>query len=173
LEQSIRDENPALLEQALRRYHDRVVAAGGSLYFPVPRMDQAEQQGFAEALLVASGDMLCYCAPVDGITRPAPGIPTLLKFKANHSALFQNSARRMIHTSDDHAYAILRESADRSERLLMVFNFRSEAIDLRVDTQAIHATRYVDVVRRTSSQPDPNGLTVKLAAHSYQIFQVS
>jgi len=173
LEQSIRDENPVLLEQALRSYHDRVVAAGGSLYFPVPRMDQAEQQGFAEALLVASGDMLCYCAPVDGITRPAPGIPTLLKFKANHSALFQNSARRMIHTSDDHAYAILRESADRSERLLMVFNFRSEAIDLRVDTQAIHATRYVDVVSRTSSQPDPNGLTVKLAAHSYQIFQVS
>ena len=93
--QSIRDENPVLLEQALRSYHDRVVAAGGSLYFPVPRMDQAEQQGFAEALLVASGDMLCYCAPVDGITRPAPGIPTLLKFKANHSALFQNSARRI------------------------------------------------------------------------------
>ena len=37
LEQSIRDENPVLLEQALRSYHDRVVAAGGSLLFPVPR----------------------------------------------------------------------------------------------------------------------------------------
>ena len=173
LAEAIRDENPQLLEQALRRYHDRVVAAGGTLYFPVPDMKDPELQTLAEALLAASGDMLCYCAPADGVTRPAPGMPALLKLKAAHPALFQNSERRMIHTSDDHAYAILRRSADRSERLLLVFNFSSSPLNVRVDTGAIYAARYVDVVSHTASQPGPVGLTVQLAARGYRIFQVS
>jgi len=173
LARSIREENPQLLEQALRSYHDRVVAAGGTLYFPVPDMKSADLQPLAEALLAASGDMLCYCAPAEGITRPAPGIPALLKLKVEHPALFQDSTRRMIPTSDDHVYAILREAADHSERLLLVFNFRASSAEIRVDAGAIHASRYVEVTTGSSVQTSPQGLSLTLPAHGYRIFSVS
>ncbi len=152
LEQAVRDAKPQLLEQALRNYHDPVVAAGGTLYFPVPNLKDPELQTFTEALLVGSGDMLCYCAVADSITRPAAGVPKLLQFKSTHPALFQNSTRRRIPTSeDDRIYAILRESADHAERLLLVFNFSALPTQVQVDTGAIRAARYVDIESHTES----------------------
>jgi Maltogenic Amylase, C-terminal domain len=97
----------------------------------------------------------------------------LLNLKGSHPALFQNGSRRMIHTSDEHAYAILRDSVDHSERLLLVFNFRASSADIRVDTAAVHASRYVEITTSTASQPGSDGLTVTLLAHGYQIFAVS
>lgn len=173
LEQAVRDENPDLLEQALRSYHDRVVAAGGSLYFPVPEMKDAELQTFAEALLVGSGDMLCYCSASDKVLRPAAGIANLLRFKSTHAALFQNSTRRRIHTSEDrHSYAILREAADHSERLLVVFNFLNSQAEVQVDAGAIRAQRFVDAVTHSNAALRTGKITVDLPAHSYRIYEV-
>lgn len=174
LEQAVRDAKPQLLEQALRNYHDPVVAAGGTLYFPVPNLKNPELQSFTEALLVGSGDMLCYCAVADSITRPAAGVPKLLQFKSTHPALFQNSTRRRIPTSeDDRIYAILRESAGHAERLLLVFNFSALPTQVQVDTGAIRAARYVDIESHTESKVDAGGLGVALPAHGYRIFAVS
>jgi len=79
----------------------------------------------------------------------------------------------MIHTSDDHAYAILRESADHSERLLLVFNFRATSADIRIDTAAIRAARYVDVTTSSAAQTGADGLNLTLPPHGYKIFAVS
>lgn len=173
LEKAVRDGNPELLEEALRNYHDRVVAAGGTLYFPVPNMKDPVLQTLTEALIVASGDMLCYCTLANGITRPAPGIAKILKFKTTHSALYQNSTRRRIPTDDNvHTYAILRAASDGSERLLLVFNFASEPEEVRVDTGAIHAARYVDVDSNKEIYREHNALVVKLPPHEFQIYEV-
>lgn len=120
-----------------------------------------------------SGDMLCYCDFAGGITRPAAGIPALLELKAAHPALFQNSSRRMIHTSDDHAYAILRESADHSERLVLVFNFRAGPANISVHSGAIRAKQYVDVATSSAVQTGPEGLSLTPPPHGYNIFAVS
>lgn len=173
LEQAIRDENPDLLEQALRGYHDRVIAAGGTLYFPVPEMKDAELQTFAEALLVGSGDMLCYCSASNKVFRPAAGIPNLLRFKSTHAALFQNSTRRRIHTSDDrHSYAILREAADHSQRLLLVFNFLNSQTEVQVDAGAIRARRFMDEQNNADAALKTSKLSVNLPAHGYRIYEV-
>ncbi len=173
LEKAVRDGNPELLEQALRNYHDRVVAAGGTLYFPVPNMKDPALQTLAEALIAGSGDMLCYCTPANGITRPATDIPKLLQLKSTHAALYQNSTRRRIPTNDDaHAYAILRAAAEGDVRLLLVFNFSSEPEEIRIDTGAIHATRYVDVHSSKEIYRERNGLAVKLPSHGFQIYEV-
>jgi len=79
----------------------------------------------------------------------------------------------MIPTSDDHVYAILREAADHSERLLLVFNFRASSAEIRVDAGAIHASRYVEVTTGSSVQTSPQGLSLTLPAHGYRIFSVS
>ena len=173
LEQAVREGNPEPLEHALRAYHDRVVAAGGTLYFPVPDMKDPALQSFVEALLVGSGDMLCYCGPVDQVIRPAAGIPTLLQFKGAHAALYQNSTRRRIPTSaDDHIYAILRAAPDGEERLLLVYNFHDSLEEVHVDTGAIHATRYADAESGAEVQHDQNYLALKLPPHGFRILEV-
>ena len=37
---SVEQGKPEIMERALRNYHDRVVAAGGTLYFPIPKVGQ-------------------------------------------------------------------------------------------------------------------------------------
>jgi glycosidase len=170
---SIHQGKPEILEQALRSYHDRVVAAGGTLYFPVPKLDDPADQSFAEALIATSGDLPCYCDPVGRITAPAPEIPALLKLKPVHPALFQNSLRRRIATNDDvDVYAVERSAADDSERLLVVFNFSREAVNVRIDAGAIHGASYIDLI---SEQPQPiaeNHLAIQLDPHGYRILQI-
>ena len=51
LKQSVESGNPEFLENALRAYHDRVVAAGGTLYMPVPDLHDAQRQQLVESLL--------------------------------------------------------------------------------------------------------------------------
>ncbi|HTW45308.1 MAG TPA: alpha-amylase family glycosyl hydrolase [Acidobacteriaceae bacterium] len=170
---SVEQENPAIFEEALRRYHDRVVAAGGTLYFPVPALDNPDDQQFAEALIATSGDMPCFCDPVGGITAPAKGIPQLLKLKPLHPALFQNSLRRRVATSDDaHLYAIERYAANNSERLLLIFNFSNEPENASVDLGAIHGSEFIDLMSGERAQTTDERLPVSLPAHGYRIFRI-
>jgi glycosidase len=173
LRAAVREGKPQLVEQALRAYHDRVLAAGGTLYIPVPDMKDAKLQAFLETLLVGSGDMLCYCGTATGVRQPAEGISPLLHLKAEHRALYQNSTRRMIRTDNDQQYyAILRASAEGGERLLLVFNFADVPGRVRIDTRTIRGNVYVGLQDHRKATADADGLTVDLAAHGYQIFQV-
>jgi glycosidase len=174
LKQSVESGNPDLLENALRGYHDRVVAAGGTLYMPVPDLHDAERQQLAEALLATAGDMLCYCDPRGGITQPGPGIPALLKLKARQPALYQNSSRRRIATNDDsHFYATLRDAVDHSERLLIVFNFQSQPAQVEVDLGAVHGSKFRGVDDAAAAPIRDGGLQVDLPAYGHRIFAVS
>jgi glycosidase len=170
---SVEQSSPQLFENALRAYHDRVVAAGGTLYFPVPKLDNAADQQFAETLIATSGDIPCFCDPVGGITAPASGIPALLKLKTQHPALYQNSFRRQIHTSDEaHIYAAERYAADNSERLLLVFNFSPQPVKATVDVGAVHGGRYTDLLTGTPVSVDGRQLPVSLDGHGYRILEV-
>lgn len=173
LQGSVETGNPALLEASLRAYHDRVVAAGGTLYFPVPKMANAGDQQFAEALIATSGDMPCYCDPVGGITAPAPGISALLRLKAAHAALFQNSLRRRVPTDEDGQIdATVRYAANDAERLLVVFNFSDQPVTASVDVGAVDGERYVDVISHEEEPIAEEKLRLTLAGHGYRIFSV-
>ncbi|MGA8530723.1 MAG: alpha-glucosidase C-terminal domain-containing protein, partial [Acidobacteriaceae bacterium] len=162
-----------ILEEALRRYHDRVVAAAGTLYFPVPKMPNAAEQQLAEALIAVSGDMPCYCSPVGGIIAPAQGIPELLKLKAAHPALFQNSIRRRIATDQDaHVYATLRVSFDGTERVLAVFNFRGQPLRTTVDASAIHGSQFLDLASHEEYRPQGDRMVITLPPLAWRLFEV-
>ncbi len=172
LRTSVEAGNPSLLEQALRGYHDRVVAAGGTLYLPIPKMRNTEEQGFAKVLVAASGDMPCYCGAQGGIAAPAPGIPALLRLKAVHPALFQNSLRRRVPTDHDaQIYAIVRYAADDSERILLVFNFGAQPVEASVDLSAVDGARYVDLLSNTDQRVVGQKLRVSLAGHEYRFIK--
>ncbi|MGB7549565.1 MAG: alpha-amylase family glycosyl hydrolase [Terracidiphilus sp.] len=170
---SIEKGDPGLFEQALRSSHDRVVAAGGILIQPVLDMKDPGKQQLEEGLLATSGDMLCYCNSDDATVRPAPGIPSLLKLKAQHPALFQNSVRRRIATNQDASvYATLRHSADGSERILVVFNFSSQPISAEVDARAIFGSRYRNLESGEMAVVSHGALRVELDGYGHRIFRV-
>lgn len=175
LRESVEKGDPGILETALRSYHDRVRAAGSSLYAPVLKMQNADQQRFVEALLATSGTLVCYCSPADEITAPAEGIAPLLKMRHDHPALYLDSARRRIPTQDDAKfYAILRASSDKSERILAVFNFQATAQTVKVDLGAIDGHALVDLLANPPVANENNGhgdLTVTLPAYGYRLYQ--
>ncbi len=173
LQASVKTGNPHLLENALRAYHDRDVAAGGTLYMPVPNLHDPQQQQLAEALLATSGDLLCYCNARGEITQPGQGTPALLKLKAIHPALYQNSLRRQIPTNDDnHFYATLRDAANHSERLLIVFNFQRQTATVDVDLGAINGSQYIAIDGGQAPGFDHSSLQVQLPAYGHRIFAV-
>jgi hypothetical protein len=170
---SIEKADPAIFEEALRSYHDRVVAAGGALIQPVLNMHDAGKQKLEEALLATSGDMLCYCEPIDSILRPAEGIPDLLKLKTKHPALYQNSTRRRIATDHDQSvYATLRHASNDSERLLVVFNFSPEPVSASVDAGAIAGTSYEELKSHDVLHVTGKKLQLDLPGFGYRIFLV-
>ena len=163
---------PDLFEKALRQYHDRVVAFGGTLYVPVPRLDNESDQIFAEALLATSGDMPCYCSSKPGITDPSTGIPSLLKLKAAHPALYQNSLRRRIPTNDPQIYAIERYAKNNSERLLLVFNFDRKVVNVSLSVGSINGARYVDIFSHIEEPVVGQMMSFSLEPHGCRIFQI-
>jgi glycosidase len=170
---SIENGDPTLFEQALRSYHDRVLAAGGMLIQPVPEMKDAQKQQFVEELLATSGDIPCYCSSNPSLLRPAEGVASLLKLKTAHPALYQNSTRRRIVTNlDKSLYATLRTAADRSERALVVFNFSALPQATIIDTVAIHASVYRDLESGAVTDIRKDKLALQLPAYGHRIFRV-
>lgn len=173
LPDSVREHNPDLFEKALQQYRDRVVQAGGTLYVPVPRADSRDQQEFLESLIVTSGDMACYCGITGGITDPATGIPQLLRLRANHPALFQDSIRRRIPTDQPAVYAIERYAKIGTERLLLVFNFASVPSRVSIDTGAINAAGYTDLLTTQQIPAKGRRMQLDLGPYQYRIFGIS
>src|SRR5665213_2745273 len=170
---SVYKAEPELFEQALRSYHDRVVAAGRILIQPVLDMKGPGKQQLEEGLLATSGDMLGYCNSDETILRPAPGIPSLLKLKKKYPALFQNSARRRVTTNQDATvYAPLRSSADGSERILTVFNFSSQPIFTEVDTRAIPGSRYRNLEPGEVATGSDGTLSIELSGYGHRPFRL-
>jgi hypothetical protein len=171
---SVEKGDPGVFEQALRSYHDRVVAAGGVLIQPVLNMHDDGKQKLEETLLATSGDMLCYCEPIGSIVRPAKGIADLLKMKREHPALYQNSTRRRIATDhDESVYATLRDAANNSERLLAVINFSAEPVRVSVDAGAIAGTTYEDVESHDVQHVTGKKMDVELPGYGHRLFVIS
>jgi len=89
---AIESGDPRPLEPALRAYHDRVVAGGGSLYYQPTDFDDAARRNLAFATLAGLGSLIqvehVLDQPLDEERR------WLLKTKAAHPALHQLSTCR-------------------------------------------------------------------------------
>ena len=94
---AIETGDPRPIEHALRDYHDRVVATGGTLYQYAPKFKDAARQAFATAVVAAVGNLLGAHYPDDFPL--APETTRLLELKRQHAALQQLSTRRQIPTN--------------------------------------------------------------------------
>jgi hypothetical protein len=155
----------------LRSYHDRVPAVGGSLYAPVPRMQNDDQQQFVEALLATSGDVVCYCNSSE--QEPAKQAGSFMKIRAKHPALYLDSTRLRIPTQDDSKfYSFLRISSDKSERVLAVFNFQPTPKTVRVDLGAINGHELTDLSSNSRTETSQPELVLSLSPYDYRLFSI-
>lgn len=167
---AIQSGDPRPIERALRDYHDRVVAAGGSLYHFAPKFDEPAKRALAVAVVACVGDLLALSHPEDF---PLPRETTwLLDLKRRHPSLQQLSVRRQLPTAaPDRHYAFLRTSRDGAERAIVVMNFRPAEEAVQVDLSGVAATRLTDL--RTQSTTDASmTLDVKLPADGYAVYLV-
>jgi hypothetical protein len=168
---AIETGDPRPIERALRDYHDRVVAAGGTLYQYAAKFKEAPQQAFATAVVVAVGDLLGARYPDDFPL--APETTRLLELKRQHPALQQLSTRRQIPTNaDDKYYAFLRTAANRSERVLVMMNFQNAPATVTVDLSGV-ATTGLTNLRTSASIPPQARLSVDLPPYGYELFAVA
>jgi hypothetical protein len=93
--------------------------------------------------------------------------------KVRHPALYQNSTRRRIATDHDQsAYATVRDAADGSERLLVVFNFSPETLLVAVDTRAVRGFAYRDLESNQAQQSAGAKLELELPGYGHRVFLV-
>ena len=162
--------DPRPLEPALRNYHDRVVAVGGTLYDePVTRLDNPAKQRLAVALVATLGDLVCFCNGKDAV--PTPEDTWILRMKQQHPALQQLSLRRKLPTNaDDKYYAFLRTAADGSERVLVVMNFQPTPQTVEVDLSGVATPGLVELkTGKAISRQNP--LKVDLPAYGFRLYE--
>lgn len=170
IENAINNGDPRPIEQALRDYHDRVVAAGGVLYHFPSRFKEQEKQNLALAIVAAVGDLVAGQYPRD--SQNSPEARWLLNTKGAHPALQQLSSRRRLPTKADHKhYAFLRTAPDKSERVLVVMNFEPVPQTVEVDMSGV-ATETLVEIRTNSSVEYRNDLKLDLPAYGYKLYKL-
>ncbi|MGA2630596.1 MAG: alpha-amylase family glycosyl hydrolase [Terriglobia bacterium] len=163
--------DPRPLEPALRDYHDRVVAAGGTLYEPVTRLDDPAKQRLAVALVATIGDLVCFCNGRNA--GPEPEDTWILRMKQQHTALQQLSIRRRLPTNaDDKYYAFLRTAADGSERVLVVLNFQPTTQGVEIDLSGVAAKSLTELGSGKAVERQSR-LKTELPAYGYRLYEVS
>lgn len=169
---AIRTGDPQPMEAALRNYHDRVVAVGGTLYRPVQKMDNETQDHLALATTAAVGDLVCFCGGKRDISVPDKDETWVLKLKQTHPALQQNSLRRKLPTQDDKKfYAFLQTAKDGSDRVLVVLNFQRTPQTIDVDISGVATSGLVDLeTHQVLSAGDE--LRVRLSTYGYKFYEV-
>lgn len=173
LKQAVETGNPRGIEQKLRDYHDRVVDAGGTLYYGPdqwPSKEQPEKTRMiveAEALL---GDLVAL--PAQEASNLDPEITKLFRIKSAHRALDQRSTRRQLPTdSDDKYYAFLRTASDRSERALVIMNFQPAAATVIVDLSGVACKRLIDLMDGSARRAQDQS-SIDVPAFGYRLFAV-
>jgi glycosidase len=168
---AIEEGNPEYIEEALIRYHDRVLSVGGVLYCRVPKLQERQKKILATATVAFLGNLVLLTQQQIGSPHDLD-VKWILDTKKVHPALHQTGYRRKIQTNNDKKYyAFLKTAADKSERILVVFNFQSspQAVDVTmdgIDTRALIDLRNEDSVKRK------NPLKVQLPAYGYRLFQL-
>ena len=165
--------DPSPVEEALRAYRDRVVAAGGVTYIgPYWAKDLTYEQRFLEAATIATVGEIFHARDrmldLDWPKEPLLRFQALLKAVQAYPALQAAGDRKKLPTADDHKYyAFLRTAADGAQQVLVVLNFQKEEREVMVQLDKAVGLTDVFSLRRTG--PDTR-VRVTLPPYGYGIY---
>ncbi|HVN19521.1 MAG TPA: alpha-amylase family glycosyl hydrolase [Dongiaceae bacterium] len=172
---AIESGNPNKLESSLIGWHDAIVESGGTLYsahWSNKYAGEPAKRHLQQALIVGVGGIVVY-TKFQG--NPDAEEARNLHLKQLHPALFPTARRRKLATnSDDKYYAILKTAEDRSERMVLVYNFQSTPQTVQVNLGDLDSPGIVDVqTAEVIPQPDQfHPVPVDVPANGYRFFTV-
>jgi hypothetical protein len=172
---AIESGDPRRIEPALRNYHDRVVEAGGVLFFSPLRFEDATRSRLAVAVTAAVGDLVSWSTVIDDLWSPV--IPDaeeakLMKLKATHPALFNRGRRQALPVAaPERHYAFLRAARDGSERVIVVLNFQKEAQMAELNLSGVDFATATDLLGGGVTTREPIW-RVELPPFGYRFFEL-
>jgi hypothetical protein len=172
---AIETGDPRGIEPALRNYHDRVVDAGGVLFFAPLRFDDPVKTRLAVAVTAAVGDLVSWSTVIDDLWSPV--IPDaeearVMKLKAAHPALYNRGRRQLLPVAaPEKHYAFLRVARDGSERMIVVLNFQPETQTVEVNVSGVDFAMATDLLGGARLQREPL-LRVEVPAFGYRFLRV-
>ena len=186
---AIMSGDPRLVEAALRRYRDRVVAAGGVCYIDPPTLTDfpLAAQAMGAALTASMGELILLLGNLsarlepDGLQDSAyqaelayrAELDRLLQLRRRCPSLCAGGERCQLPTSDDtRFYAFLRGSAA-AEQALAVFNFQptDQLVTVDLTGQDIHILK--DLLTGEKVTPAGDTLSLDLPAYGYRILCIN
>jgi glycosidase len=172
LKNAIEMGDPMPIEESLRNYHDRVVAAGGTLNMTYPTLESDEREHLAAAIVATTGHLITDWSTKEERSATDPEIQWLLKMKAVHPALFQLASRRQLPSQQDAKYYVfLRTAEDGSERILVVTNFQATPQTVEIDTSGLNAKTMKDL-KTGETLGMANPLKISVGGYGYRLFSV-
>jgi glycosidase len=164
--------DPRPIDEALRGYRDRVVAAGGVCYIDTADLDAASvaQRLLAAATVATVGELFLEIGDgADWDDAYRAGVRRLLEARRRYPALCAGGTRTALATSDDaHVYAFLREEAGEGT-VVVVLNFASTSVNVGIDL----GERCLGLrdIRTGEYLAAAGQCTVQLPGHGYAIYE--
>jgi hypothetical protein len=156
---AIETGDPRPIEPALRNYHDRVVEAGGILFFAPLRFEDPVKTRLAVAVTAAVGDLVSWSTVIDDLWSPV--IPDaeeakVMRLKATQPALFNRSRRQVLPVSSpERHYAFLRAARDGRKRVIAVLNFQPDAQTVEINLAGVDFRTATDLVGGGVKEREP------------------
>lgn len=170
---AIENNNPAGIEDALMKYHDRVVAEDGILYIGADtRMKDPAKYHLYVAMSIATGHLYCKTARSSENLRIDTTLAWLFHMKKDHPAFEQLGKRQKINTRDDKRYyAFIQKAKDNKERVLCVFNFQETQQQVIVDLSGVNALSLTDLYSSKEIEYSKE-FQVTLPPYGYRFFKI-
>jgi hypothetical protein len=169
----IDNHSTAGIEDALLKYHDRVVAEGGVLYMGADiRINEPQKYYQYVAFCVATGHLYCKSLHTQEDFTVDKKLANILNIKKEHPAFEQFGRRQKLNTNDDSKYyAFIQRSADSKERILCVFNFKESEETITTDLSGINASSLFDIESGETIK-FTNAFQSILPAFGYSLFKI-
>lgn len=173
---AIEKNNPSELEEALRNFHDRVVADGGVLNIDDvgadTKLKYPAKYYLYVAFNIATGHLYCKMMHSQEDFTVNTTIAQILNLKNAHAAFGQLSKRQKLSTNDDNKYyAFIEKTNNNSEKIVCVFNFQASQQEISIDMSGINAASLIDL---TNSQKIKYAkqMQFNLPAYGYRFYKI-
>jgi len=172
---AIKNKNPSGLEQALRNFHDRVVAEGAVLNIDdvgadLQFKDPAKYYLYT-AFVISTGHLYCKQMHSHEEFSADTAMVSILELK-KYAAFGQLAERQQLNTNDNNRYySFIQKTKSKDERMLCVFNFQSDPAKITVDMSGVDATAIVNL--STSQKINySKQMEFNLPAYGYRFFKI-
>lgn len=169
----IDNHTTAGIEDALLKYHDRVVAEGGVLYMGADIKIKEPQKYYQYvAFSIATGHLYCKSLRSQENYIVDKTLATILNLKKEHAAFEQFGKRQKLNTNDDRQfYAFIQKANSNAERILCVFNFQATEHQVTVDMSGVNAS-FLNDLSNSQKMKYAKQLQVTIPAYGYRFFKI-